>query len=73
MIAESHVEDAALAGLVGFKELVREGAIRHCGCKEPTFPVYFMPSCAARELEQLHRDALRLFRSANEKFEEPAW
>jgi hypothetical protein len=36
-------------------------------------PVYFMPSSAARELEQLRRDALRVFRDADQRFEEPAW
>lgn len=73
MAAESHVEGAALAGLVGFKELVREGVIRHCGCKERTCPVYFIPSSAVHELGQLRRDALRLFRVADRRFEEPAW
>jgi hypothetical protein len=56
-----------------FDELVRDGVVRHCGCQQPTCPVYFMPSSAAHELEQLRRDALRLFCDADQRFEEPAW
>jgi hypothetical protein len=66
--------EKALAKLrARFDELVRDGVVRHCGCNEPTCPVYFMPSSAAHELELLRRDALRLFRTANERFEEPSW
>jgi hypothetical protein len=66
--------EKALAKLrARFDELVRTGVVRHCGCKDPSCPVYFMPSGAAHELEQLRRDALRLFRDAHRGFEEPAW
>lgn len=66
--------EKALAKLrARFDELVREGVVRRCGCKEPTCPVYFMPSSAAYELEQLRCEALGLFRCADERFEEPAW
>jgi hypothetical protein len=66
--------EKALAKLrARFDELVRTGIVRHCGCNEPTCPVYFMPSEAAHELEQLRRDALRLFRGAHHGFVESAW
>lgn len=66
--------EKALAKLrARFDALVRDGVVRHCGCKQSTCPVYLMPSYAAHELEQLRRDALQLFRGANEEFEEPAW
>jgi len=56
-----------------FDELVRAGIVRHCGCNSPECPVYFMPPEAAHELEQLRRDALRVFAAAHHRFEEPAW
>jgi hypothetical protein len=56
-----------------FDELVRTGVVSHCRCNNPDCPVYFMPSDAARELEHLRREALRLFRGAHHRFEEPAW
>jgi hypothetical protein len=67
--------EKALAKLrAKFDELTRSGLIRHCGCGKPECPVYFMQPKAARELQQLRSDALRLFRSAHPAFEEPpAW
>ena len=66
--------EKALAKLrARFDELVRSGIVRHCGCNEPTCPVYFMSSEAAHELEHLRRDALRLFHDAHQRFQEPAW
>jgi hypothetical protein len=66
--------EKALAKLrARFDEMVRSGVVRHCGCNNPTCSVYLMPPAAAHELESLRRDALRLFRDAHHRFEEPAW
>jgi len=66
--------EKALAKLrARFDELVRAGCVRHCGCNRPECPVFFMPPEAAHELEQLRRDALRLFGVAHRDFEEPVW
>jgi hypothetical protein len=51
-----------------FDELTRSGVVRRCECHDPACQVYFMPREAARELEQLRSDALRLFRSAHPAF-----
>jgi hypothetical protein len=65
--------EKALARLrARFDQLTRSGGIRHCGCNDPKCPVYFMPLEAARELEQLRYDAVRLFHRAYPAFEEPS-
>lgn len=64
--------EKALAKLrAKFDELMRAGILRHCSCNKPDCPVYFMPPQAALELDQLRRDALRLFHSAHSGFEQP--
>ncbi len=67
--------EKALAKLrAKFDEFTRTGIVRHCQCNDPACPVYFMQLEAARELEQLRSEALRLFRNAHPAFEEPsAW
>ena len=66
--------EKALAKLrARFDELVRAGFVRHCGCNSPECPVLFMAPEAAHELEQLRRNALRLFGVAHRDFEEPVW
>ncbi|MGA2713433.1 MAG: hypothetical protein ABSG41_10035 [Bryobacteraceae bacterium] len=54
-----------------FDELTRSGIVRHCQCNNPDCPVYFMPHEAARELDHLRQEALRLFRTAHPAFEVP--
>ena len=72
--AKLQVVEKALAKLrARFDEMVRSRIIRHCSCNNPDCSVYFMPSEAARELEHLRREAIRLFRRANPGFEEPTW
>ena len=58
-----------------YDDMVRSGMVRHCQCDKPDCPTYFFePPQAARELERLRNDALRLFRSAYPAFVEPsAW
>ncbi len=65
--------EKALAKLrARFDELIRTGVVKHCKCKDPACPVYFMPSEAAHELEQLRQSALELFRAAHQGFEVPS-
>ena len=54
-----------------FDDLLKSGKIRHCECDDPDCPVYFMQHDVATTLEQLRRDALKLFQAAYPAFEEP--
>jgi hypothetical protein len=65
--------EKALAKLrAKFDELTQAGIIRHCECHDPDCPVYFMPLEAARDLEILRRESVRLFRDAYPAFDEPS-
>jgi hypothetical protein len=56
----------ALVGLrASFDDLLRRGAIRHCGCQNPDCPVYMLTDDAAHEMDTRRRKLLALAHSIN--------
>jgi hypothetical protein len=57
-----------------FDEFLKTGAIRPCGCNQPTCPVYIMSPNGAYDMDQLRGDVLRQFRNAYPAFDgRSAW
>jgi hypothetical protein len=57
-----------------YDEMTRSGVLRHCDCKNPNCPTYFLnPPEAAHELERLRHEVLSRFRNAYPAFSHPSW
>jgi hypothetical protein len=67
--------EIALAKLrAKFDDLLKEGAIRPCGCTQPDCPTFMMSPAAARELDRLRAEALTQFRHVYPAFNgRPGW
>src|ERR1043166_2826303 len=83
--ARHHLKDEALQQKLQFVELalarlrarldemLRSGIVQLCKCSDPQCGIFFMPSQAANELEQLRSEVLKKFRDAYPAFRLAAW